>query len=93
MGARLQRVVKAGRKPQPAYIEGWNDALNAAAVFLSRDYIFVRRPLDPKTMMQPIEIYPGDAKIKGDYIEACHCNPDDDGKDVAAILSLKRKSA
>lgn len=73
-------------------IPSWNAALEAAAILLGRDgYTWVRRPLDPKTMTYPVEIKRGDAKVRGEWSECCHCTPDDEGKDAAAILSLRKK--
>jgi len=75
-------------------VKSWNAALDAAAILLGRDgYTYIRRPLDTKTMTHPIEIKRGHANVTGDYIDATHCTPDDEGKDMAAILSLKRKDA
>jgi hypothetical protein len=73
-------------------VRSWNAALDAAAILLGRDgYTYIRRPLDAKTMTCPIEIKRGDARVRGDYTDATHCTPDPEGKDMAAILSLKRK--
>ena len=68
----------------------WNAALDAAALLLGRGYYYIRRPLDPKTMACPVEITAKRSTPRGDYTEWCHCNPDDEGKDVAAVLSLKK---
>lgn len=72
-------------------VRSWNAALDAAAALLAKGYTFVRRPYDPKTNSYPVEIHPGDKRVGGDKTTYCHCSPDDEGKDVAAILSLKRK--
>lgn len=69
----------------------WNAALDAAALLVARGFTYVRRPLDAKTMTNKVEIKSGDAKIRGDWDDACHVSPDEEGRTVAAILSLKRK--
>ena len=66
-------------KEQEIFVSEWNDALDAAARLFAKGYKVVRRPLDEKTMTYRIDVYPGDPKVKGDYIEACHCGPNDDG--------------
>ncbi len=73
--------------------KSWNAALDAAAALLGEGYTFIRRPYDPKTKSYPIEIHRGDKNVGGAKIDCTYCSPDDEGKDVAAILSLKRKSA
>ena len=68
----------------------WNDALDAAAKLVGKTgFTWVRRHIDLKTMTAKIEVFPGRAKVKGDWDECTHC----DGEDMAAaaILSLKRK--
>jgi len=81
-------MTKPRKKIDP---ESWNAAIDAAAALLARGFMFVRRPYDPKTTSYPVEIKPGRPKVTGDYVECCHVTPDDEGKDVAAVLSLKRK--
>lgn len=68
----------------------WNAALDAAALLVANGFTFVRRPMDAKTMTNKVEIKPGDANVRGKWIDCCHVSPDDDGRTVAAILSLKR---
>lgn len=68
----------------------WNAALDAAAFLIGRGYHFVRRPLDQKTMTYPVEIRKTGAQPKGDYLDWTHVTADEEGKDVAAIMSLKR---
>lgn len=70
----------------------WNAALDAAAALLGRGYTFARRPYDPKTGSYPVVIKRGDANIRGPKIDYTHVSPDDEGKDVAAILSLKKRA-
>lgn len=69
----------------------WNAALDKAALLVAAGFTYVKRPLDPKTMTQKVEIHPGDGKINGKWSECCHVSPDEEGRTVAAILSLKRK--
>jgi hypothetical protein len=71
--------------------KSWNAALDAAAALLGKGYTFVRRPYDPKTQSYPVEIHPADKSVGGAKIDYTHCTPDEEGKDVAAILSLRRR--
>lgn len=69
----------------------WNAALDAAAALFGRGYDWIKRPYDPKLQSFGIEVRPASNKTpRGTYTEWCHVSPDDEGKDVAAILSLKR---
>jgi hypothetical protein len=69
----------------------WNAALDAAAALIGQGYDWIKRPYDPKSRSFGVEVRPAsNKKPRGDYIEWCHVAPDDEGKDIAAINSLRR---
>lgn len=69
----------------------WNAALDAAAALFGHGYDWIKRPYDPKLKSFGVEVRPAsNKKPHGNYTEWCRVSPDDEGKDISAILSLKR---
>jgi hypothetical protein len=81
---------KAGRPKID--VASWNAALDAAVALLGKGYTFVRRPYDPKTNSYTVEIHSVEARVNGEKIYYTRCWPDDESKDIAALMSLKKRA-